>query len=188
VRLPNNVEMSTALSKRPRVLAFVHRWSATRVTALELSTMRAELRGLGAEMTIYCEAGQWSLRTDDELEHVRDLDPSELVRIAGEHGVVPGADAVLVFDEERECRFRHVADGMLDISIGDALVEAGQALVATTTAPPRRAQPLTPPPEAATPLPAEYDIGLDINGKHTKRGAYPNIVAAIQAALEGSSR
>jgi xanthine dehydrogenase YagT iron-sulfur-binding subunit len=162
---------------------------------MDLSTMRAELRGLGSEMWIYSESGIWSFRPDDVLEQVRDVGLEERSRACGAHEVPVDCDAVLVLDGEGTCRFRHVADGALDMSIGDALVAAGQALVATTKSPPllfnrrewaltslctgfafallgckskRREPPLTPPPEAAAPLPAEYDIVLNINGKDTK--------------------
>jgi xanthine dehydrogenase YagT iron-sulfur-binding subunit len=184
--------MPTATSGRPRVLAFVRSWAADRTSALELSAMRAELRGLGAELLVYSDTGLWSFGPDDVVEHTRACQPLEVESLAREYAFDPACDAVFVLDQAGEVRFRHLATGALETTLADALTAAGQALVAGAEPPlrfNRREWALTslctgfalalfgckpkkredkkvePTQEAQVPPPAEYDIQLNVNGK-----------------------
>jgi len=50
--------------RRPRVLAFIHEWSPA-LAERELPVIRAQLRGLGAELAIIADQGAWLLGPDD---------------------------------------------------------------------------------------------------------------------------
>jgi xanthine dehydrogenase YagT iron-sulfur-binding subunit len=200
--------MPTGMSGSPRVLAFVRTWSAERTSALEVATLRAELRGLGAELFIYSDTGLWWFAPDDVVERTRACEPLEREAMAAKYGFVSSHDAVFVLDGSGEVRFRHVAEGELTTTLADALTAAGQALVAAPVkAPPLfnrreliltslctgfaltlfgckskskpREEPAAAPPEAHAPAPAEYDITLNINGKQ-----YPLKVEARVSLLD----
>ena len=51
-----------------RVLAYVHRWTLDAEDPGTLRAIRAQLRGLGAELIILSDAGVWSFRADDPPE------------------------------------------------------------------------------------------------------------------------
>jgi xanthine dehydrogenase YagT iron-sulfur-binding subunit len=118
---------------RVRVLAFVRGWSLERVPEDDLRAIRAELRGLGAALTILADTGVWSFRPDDDVEMFAG-DGAPLARdIAGaasHYGVDPDRDALFVIDADGVVRFSHFADGALSGTLADALEAAGAALAA----------------------------------------------------------
>jgi xanthine dehydrogenase YagT iron-sulfur-binding subunit len=171
--------------RRPRVLAFLQVWSPAKAAG-ELGAIRANLRGLGAELVIAADDGAWWLGPDDEL---RPAAWDELGRFATRPR---DRDAVLVLDGAGAIRFSHVADGPgpLTTSLGAALAAAGQALLAPRPPPltwNRRewvmtclctgfatallgckrkpsTEPAPPAGPAQPPPPREYDVVLTVNG------------------------
>ena len=141
----------------------------------ELETLRAHLRGLGAELTIAADAGAWWIGPDDEP---RPANADELVALAR---LPRDRDAVVVVDGAGSVRFSHAADGPLADSLGQALAAATDALYVTR--PPRvtfnrrewslaclctgfafaliscQRKPAAPPP---APAPRETDVDLDV--------------------------
>src|SRR5262245_50504847 len=83
----------------PRVLAFVHDAELERecAEAAELTAIRAELRGLGAELVVVSAAGVWSVRADDPIAPRNDL-AGEIGDAAMRYGIDPNDDAVFVID------------------------------------------------------------------------------------------
>ncbi|HET9623829.1 MAG TPA: 2Fe-2S iron-sulfur cluster-binding protein [Kofleriaceae bacterium] len=112
---------------QPRVLAFAHAWSPADD---ELRALRAELRGLGAELLVLSPRGAWSVRPDDPVEALpADQLADDVAAAAGRYGVVAGHDAVFVIDGGGVLRFAHrpaapIASGQL----AAALAIAGREL------------------------------------------------------------
>ena len=128
--------MHFAADGRPRVLAFVRAWHPESTAPRELSSIRAQLRGLGATMIIASDAGAWSFAPDDDLERFTPNDgstiktPRALATLAAQHGVESDEDAVFVLDGDGKVRFSHLAGGALQSSLARALAAAGEALLA----------------------------------------------------------
>lgn len=112
----------------PRVLAFVRGWSPSRVRPADLLAMRAELRGLGADLFVIAEAAAWSIRPDDAIESCGTI--ADRARLAESYGVSPGRDAIFVIDERAEVRFVHRSVAPLAASLPAALTAAGEAMLA----------------------------------------------------------
>jgi xanthine dehydrogenase YagT iron-sulfur-binding subunit len=115
----------------PRVLAFMHDGLRGERPA-ELAAIRAELRGLGAELIVVSPAGVWAVRADDPLEPLADADDAlaaEVARAAACYGAVYD-DAVFVIDGRGTVRFHHrlARGGAGWAALGDALEIAGKAL------------------------------------------------------------
>src|SRR4051794_33976427 len=84
-----------ATSGAPRVLAFVTRgFEAPGPTTLR--QLRAQLRGLGAELVVLSPAGAWSMRADDPPEQLAPL-AGDVAATARQYGVDRG-EAVFVID------------------------------------------------------------------------------------------
>lgn len=189
--------MHMAMNGRPWVLAFVAGWDPTSAPSREVSTIRAHLRGLGAQLVILSKAGSWSFRPDDDVERFTAGEHEAIAAAATRYEVEDGCDAVFVHDGKGKVRFSHQAEGALPGSLADALGAAAQAMVAP--APRlgmlfnRREWTLTslcagfalallgckgksddpkpapaPQPEPAQPPPQEYEIVLDVNGAPRK--------------------
>jgi hypothetical protein len=60
--------------KRPLVLASLDRWSAT---PSQQEAIRAQLRGLGAQLLIVCDSGTTLLSPDDEPQQLASAGPME---------------------------------------------------------------------------------------------------------------
>ena len=174
------------------MLAVIQGWTPA-LAARELATIRAHLRGLGAELTIASGAGAWWLGPDDAP---RLADADELVALAG---MRHDRDAVIGVDGAGAVRVSHAADGPRAGSLGAALAAAVNALYATR--PPRvtvnrrewalacrcsgfavalascqrkaAEQPTPPPPP--TPAPRELDIVLRVNGAERKLRVDPRV-------------
>lgn len=119
----------------PRVLAFLqHRLGHE--PPRELAAIRAELRGLGAELLVISPHGIWSVRADDPLEVVTgpagDARITDAVQTAERYGVASGSDAVTVIDERGIVRFTHRlegATGAVWTKLASALAIAGRAML-----------------------------------------------------------
>ena len=114
--------LAPASTGEPRVLAFVRSWSAERERPEDLQAIRAQLRGLGAELVILADAGVWSFRPDDAPDRLADYTD----RLAGDiataallYGVRDRRDAVFVIDDGGVIRFAH-----RELAIGGRLAEA----------------------------------------------------------------
>jgi xanthine dehydrogenase YagT iron-sulfur-binding subunit len=129
--------LAIADATQPRVLAFVRRWSAYGTDPEELRAMRAELRGLGAELVIVAEREVWSFSPDDDLECCGDGDEviAQIARTAELFAVPAAGDALFVIDERGIVRFAHRSAEPLHAGLRTALASAGEAMLA-------------PPPEA----------------------------------------
>jgi xanthine dehydrogenase YagT iron-sulfur-binding subunit len=204
--------MHLAADGRPRVLAFVRAWDPQTTPPRELSSIRAQLRGLGATMIIVSDVGAWSFAPDDDLERSTSQTPRALGALADDHGVATDEDAVFVLDGDGKVRFSHLAGGPLQTSLAGALAAAGEALVSK---PPvtrmmfdrrewaiaslcagfalallgckgRKEAPPTEQPIAKTPPPTEYDIVLSVNGVDKKLHVDPRIslLDALRERLE----
>jgi xanthine dehydrogenase YagT iron-sulfur-binding subunit len=187
-----------------KVLAFVRDWHPEAVSSEELATMRAELRGLGAELEIQSDAGAWWFGPDDQFER-RDIIVHDFE--------IDGDDAIFVLDATGRVRFSHICEGALPTTLGAALTTAGQALLSLPASPPlmfnRREWALTSlctgfaialfgckgkrhedkshaPPPTEPAKPPEYDVTLDVNGKqHTLRvEARVSLLDALRERLE----
>src|SRR5262249_12729735 len=112
------------------VLAFVHDGIRGDRPA-GLAAIRAELRGLGAELVVVSPAGVWSVRADDPLEPlVADDLAAEVAPAAQSYGAT-GADAVFVIDGGGVVRFvRRLDRGGMAVwsTLGEALAIAGKAM------------------------------------------------------------
>jgi xanthine dehydrogenase YagT iron-sulfur-binding subunit len=177
----------------PRVVAFVARWSAARER--DDRTIRAELRGLGAELVVFSRDGIWSFGPDDHVER-RDGD---VIAAAREYRVAPGHDAVFVVDEHDAIRFEHRPDGELHTSLAKALSLAGSAArtqtqrftcsrrewligclvagcsIAVFANCKSRDRDDSPQPAVAPPATTELDIVLDVNGKRRGLRVEPRV-------------
>jgi xanthine dehydrogenase YagT iron-sulfur-binding subunit len=120
----------------PRVLAFVREWSAAAAPPHELHAMRAELRGLGAELVILSGREIWSFRPDDELECHGAGDDAlrDIARAAADFEVAPDSDALFVVDGQGVVRFAHRSPEPLHDRLLAALSSAGEALVGAPAA------------------------------------------------------
>ncbi len=180
--------------RRPRVLAFVHDWTPPR-DAVEIERVRAQLRGLGAELAVLSAHGAWSFRPDDSAEPIDGI--GDHGAIAKCYGVHRDRDAVFVIGADSMIRFAHVPETPLADSLASALAAAVDALHARRNPPitftrrewatsclvsgfalallascrsARDGEPEKRPPEPApaTPPTHELDIVLEVNGtKHT---------------------
>jgi xanthine dehydrogenase YagT iron-sulfur-binding subunit len=75
--------------------------------------IRAQLRGLGAELFVLSDHGVWSFRADDDVDCYTDRLPADLATAALLYGVRDGRDAVFVIDAEGLVRFAYrPADGL----------------------------------------------------------------------------
>ncbi len=111
----------------PRVLAFLGDGLAdSGERPAELGAIRAELRGLGAELVVVSRAGAWRVGADDPLEPraaAGDALAAEVAAAAECYGVRPGDDAVFVIDGRGVVRFIHRIQ-----HCGDAWARLSQAL------------------------------------------------------------
>jgi len=115
---------------RPRVIAFIRDWSAERERGDDIAMMRAELRGLGAELLVLSQDTSWSFGPDDHIEKLGcDLAPA-IARLADRFGVAAGGEAVFVIDHENIVRFVHRASAPLPRLV-DALAAANEAMLTT---------------------------------------------------------
>lgn len=118
----------------PRVLAFVHDGIRGERPA-RLAAIRAELRGLGAELVVMSPAGVWWVGADDPLEPLAaasDELAAGVARAAACYGAADD-DAVFVIDGCGVIRFGHrIARGGVAVwsALADALAIAGKALSA----------------------------------------------------------
>jgi xanthine dehydrogenase YagT iron-sulfur-binding subunit len=117
----------------PRVLAFVREGSFERDTAAApeaVAAIRAQLRGLGAELVVLSRAGIWWMRADDPIEPAEgDVDLAAAA--AAEFGVAQDEDAVFVIDGRGVVRFMHrpaQRTRPICVALAEALSIAGQAL------------------------------------------------------------
>jgi len=100
-------------SRRPRVVAFAHRWHLDGERPQDVCGIRAQLRGLGAELFVLSDHGVWSFRADDDVERFTDRLPADLETAGLLYGVRPGHDAVFVVDGDGLVRFTYrPADGL----------------------------------------------------------------------------
>ncbi len=167
---------------RPRVLALVRDG-----VPADLAAIRAQLRGLGAELVAISATGAWSLRPDDAPQALpAGAELAEVV--ATRFGVPRDRDAVFVVGGEGIIRFAHVLEEPLGASLATALAAAVEAMLG------RRSIPVTftrrewatsclvtgfaialfgcrsdrrrehPPEPQAPPVIADLDIVLDVNG------------------------
>jgi xanthine dehydrogenase YagT iron-sulfur-binding subunit len=206
--------MLMAMSGRPWVLAFMTSWDPVRVPPRELSTIRAQLRGLGAQLVILSSAGTWSFRPDDDIERFTSGEAETIAATAERYEVAPGCDAVFVHDGAGKVRFSHIADGPLESSLAGALEAAGAAMLTPVQriglllnrrewaisslctgfalallgckGKPHEPPPPEPAAAPATPPPTEYDVVLDINGTQTKLRIDPrmSLLDALRERLD----
>ena len=192
--------LAPASTDQPRVLAFVRDWSAERHKPEDVRAIRAQLRGIGAELLVLAPSGVWSFRPDDDPDQLADHSD----RLAGDiataallYGVRDGRDAVFVIDEDGVIRFAH-RELRMGARLIDALSAACEAVLAP--APPtftRREwvasclvagfaftflrgckQRDAAPQPAPAPQPAsteEVDIELEINGKRHPLRVEPRV-------------
>jgi xanthine dehydrogenase YagT iron-sulfur-binding subunit len=123
----------------PRVLAFVQEAAFERDTAAAPEAalaIRAELRGLGAELVVLSRAAVWWVRPDDAIERVDregDRISASVAAAAARYGVADGEEAVFVIDGRGIVRFAHRPERRarpLCDALADALAIAGQTLYA----------------------------------------------------------
>jgi xanthine dehydrogenase YagT iron-sulfur-binding subunit len=121
---------SIVRDSQPRVLAFAHAWSPVDEPPAALRAIRAQLRGLGAELHVLSPRGAWSVRADDPIEPIA----TDVAEAAVQYGVAPGHDAVFVIDG-RGIRFAHrpaepLGQGGAPVvdRLADALAIAGEAM------------------------------------------------------------
>jgi xanthine dehydrogenase YagT iron-sulfur-binding subunit len=99
----------------------------------ELRAIRAELRGLGAELVVVSPAGVWRVRADDPLEPLAgagDALATEAAATPECYGVRPGEDAVFVIDGRGVVRFTHRIPHRGDVwtRLAEALAIAGRGV------------------------------------------------------------
>jgi hypothetical protein len=91
-----------------RVIAFAQDGSFGHERATSIQAIRAQLRGLGAELVVLSPRGVWSVRADDEIEPVLAAGTGEVtIAAAARYGVPAGSDAVFVIDGRGIVRFSH---------------------------------------------------------------------------------
>jgi xanthine dehydrogenase YagT iron-sulfur-binding subunit len=123
----------------PRVIAFAHAWSLTHERPEALRAIRAQLRGLGAELLVLSQRGVWSVHADDAAEEIRvagDRLASEIALAAMQYGVREGHDAVFVIDDRGIVRFAHRPEASMRPvcqALENALARSGDALHARAT-------------------------------------------------------
>ncbi|HVV83577.1 MAG TPA: 2Fe-2S iron-sulfur cluster-binding protein [Kofleriaceae bacterium] len=186
----------------PWVLAFARGWVPDGRDE-EQAAIRAELRGLGADMIVVADAGVWSFRPDDDLERFATPAPrlaSDIAAVAERYGVAPGTDAAFVIDEAGVVRFAHTPADRLAVHLPSALGAATNALRRARRAGRgisrrdfavhslvagfglallpscHRKRPTTEPPLAANPpAEGEVDIVLEVNGTEHKLRVEPRV-------------
>jgi xanthine dehydrogenase YagT iron-sulfur-binding subunit len=115
----------------PRVLAFVQRAvfePHTAATPEVVAALRAQLRGLGAELVVLSPAGGCRVSADDAIEP---LGAEDVAAAAAAYGVASGDDAVFVIDGRGVVRFMHrpaLAARPMWVALTEALSIAGQAV------------------------------------------------------------
>jgi xanthine dehydrogenase YagT iron-sulfur-binding subunit len=121
-----------ASSGEPRVLAFVTRgFEAPGPETLR--AIRAQLRGLGAELVVLSPAGAWSMRADDPPEQLAPRSnelAGDVAATAQQYGA-RGGDAVFVVDSAGVVRFAHHPTEQLGAvydTLATALAIAGEAM------------------------------------------------------------
>jgi xanthine dehydrogenase YagT iron-sulfur-binding subunit len=117
---------------RPWVLAFCADWQPP--VRDDRDGLRAQLRGLGAELVVIADSGAWSFRADDDAE-LRSPPTRELAAAARAFGVAGAPGAVFVLDGDDIVRFAHVATASIATTLAEALAAAGTALLAPRPAP-----------------------------------------------------
>jgi xanthine dehydrogenase YagT iron-sulfur-binding subunit len=129
-------ETGRATGGGPRVLAFVQRGSVDDPWPPDpekLHAIRAQLRGLGAELIVLSPEGVWSMSADDPPEQVAprsDKLAGDMAATARQYGVRDG-DAVFVIDSDGVVRFaQHPAQpiGPVYDTLAAALAIAGDAM------------------------------------------------------------
>ena len=124
---------SVAEHRRPRVLAFVRDW--TPPSTVEVEPIRAQLRGLGAELVVIAARGAWLVRPEDAIARIDDAETRELAVAATRYGARGDRDAVFVVGADATIRFSHVHDAPLGGSLARAL-DAALAEMHTRHPPP----------------------------------------------------
>lgn len=119
--------IAMAVRGQPRVLAFARDWSIEREPPEHLLALRAQLRGLGAELIVVTIAGAWVFRPDDAVESFGLCSESELAAATARYGV-DGEDAVFVIDARDVVRFAHRPPRLAGATLIDALATAWNAL------------------------------------------------------------
>src|SRR5512135_1730434 len=125
--------LAPASTGQPRVLAFVRAWSIDRERPEAMRQIRAELRGLGAELLVLSDAGVWSFRPDDDVDQLgaySDRLAGDIETAALLYGVRDRGDAIFVIDEGGVIRFSHRETGGLAGELAAALAAASDALLA----------------------------------------------------------
>ena len=169
------------------VLAFVRAWSLERERPEAMRQIRAELRGLGAELLVLSDAGVWSCRPDDAFDRLDAYKDR------------PAGDAIFVIDDTGKIRFSHRQEGSLAGELAASLTAASDALLAKPpTGMTRRewatnclvagfaltllrgckqaSPPIERTAEAAAPRPAnQIDIVLEVNGKRHPMRVEPRV-------------
>src|ERR1043166_7817497 len=126
--------------RAPRVLAFLYDAELDDdrpESAAALRAIRAELRGLGADLVVVAPAGVWSVRADDPIEpltgasnEANDELVAEVAKAAVRYGVGAAKDEIFVIDGRGAMRFayRLERNGRAAWStLADALATAGRA-------------------------------------------------------------
>jgi len=121
-------------TRAPRVLAFLRDGLGGERPA-ELDAIRAELRGLGAELVVVSPAGAWRVRADDPPEpraSAGDALAAEVAAASAGYGVQAGDDAVFVIDGRGVVRFTHriAPGGGAWTRLSNALAIAGRGVLA----------------------------------------------------------
>jgi xanthine dehydrogenase YagT iron-sulfur-binding subunit len=125
----------------PLVLALFARAGSIVAGEETLDRIRAELRGLGAELIIVGRDGIWCFRPDDEFELLataEDMTDTELVKIFAAYGLRVGTGneegevAVYVFDEKRRMRFEQRGSGADLDDLARALGDGARAFYAAS--------------------------------------------------------
>jgi xanthine dehydrogenase YagT iron-sulfur-binding subunit len=123
--------VSAAWHSEPRVLAFVDRAALEPDTAAApevVAAIRAQLRGLGAELVVLSPAGGWWVRADDAIEP---LGAEDMAPAAAAYDVAEGEAAVFVIDGRGVVRFMvrpALGAQPMWVALADALSIAGQAV------------------------------------------------------------
>ncbi|HEX4339747.1 MAG TPA: (2Fe-2S)-binding protein [Polyangiaceae bacterium] len=121
---------------QPRVLAFLEAWHPE-IGAL--TTIRAELRGLGAVLLVMSRDGAWCFGADDDVERVatrEELAPGTLDAVRHDFGVERGRPdrlAVFVLDADGVIKFARrdiVSRESPAETLATALTKAGHAMLA----------------------------------------------------------
>ncbi|HEV7554348.1 MAG TPA: 2Fe-2S iron-sulfur cluster-binding protein, partial [Kofleriaceae bacterium] len=176
-------------SRQPRVLAFARNWNLDNERPQDVCGIRAQLRGLGAELFVLSDFGVWSFRADDDIERYTDRLAADLVTAAVLYGVRDGRDAVFVIDGDGLVRFAYRAPSRIGRSLLAILDRActeviskspmvfdrrqwvittlvGTCAAAFLASCKAQDRPDAPLAEVAPPQPSnDIDVTLDINGK-----------------------